>query len=312
MERCCVEQSCVWCMKGRWRYLIGWLCVAYVALFVSWSSGQGQGAGPVYYVTVDYGLTNPAFVMVRRALREAEAINATALIVQVGGGGSLPAAWPLARELAAARVPVVVYIAPQGAHSGPVGTLLLAASHIAAMAPQSSVGFAQPLVDVPAGFSSATQQLVVDETAAQVAEWARRRGRNADWFGQAVRSGAIIDAERARELEPPVIDLIVTQDELLTGLQGRRVTLQNGEERTLQTLGADVRPVDPTLWEGLGQLLAVPTVAFVLFVLGGIAVYFELANPGIGIPGVAGGLLIIAALTGFVLAEVRPLAVGAD
>ncbi len=295
-------------MKGRWRYVIGWLWVAYV-LFASGSSGQGQVVGPVYYVTVDYGLTYPASEMVRRGLREAEAANATTLIVQFQGGGSLPVAWPLARELAAARVPVVTYVAPQGVKSGPVGTLLLAAGHIAAMAPGSSVGFAQPLVDVPAGFSSATRQLVVDDTVEQVTEWARQRGRNADWFEQAVRSGAIIDAASARELDPPAIELVVTQDELLTSLQGRQVTLQNGEARTLQTLGAQVRSIGPTLWEGLGQLLALPTVAFVLFVLGGIAVYFELANPGIGIPGVAGGVLIVAALTGFVLAEVRPLAV---
>lgn len=297
------------CIKIHKRCLIGWLYPAVIMWASFWISGYAQSARPVYYVTVEQGLTIPAAGMVRRALHEAEAADATALVVEVRGGGSLPATWPLVRELAAARVPIVTYIAPQGAHSGPIGTLLLAASHIAVMAPGSSAGFAQPLVDVPAGFSAATQQLVVEDAASRLVDWARARGRNADWIAQAVRSGAIIDAETAREMDPPVIDLVVTGDDLMPSLQGRRVTLANGEARTLHTLGADIRRVTPTLWEGLGQLLAIPTVAFVLFILGGTAIYLELANPGIGIPGVAGGLLIVAALVGFILAEVRPLAV---
>jgi membrane-bound serine protease (ClpP class) len=285
------------------------LCFALLIWAIGSSSVEAQTVTPIYYATLDHGLTVPAATMVRRALREAEAADATALVVEVRGGGVVSAAWPLARELASAGVPVVTFIAPQGVQSGPIGTLLLSASHVAVMAPGTSVGFAQPLVDVPTGFSGATQQLIVDDAVNQLTNWSRMHGRNADWVEQAVRSGAIINAERARELEPPVIDLVATRDELLPGLQGRQVTLESGEERTLQTLGAEVRHIGATVWEGLGQIIALPTVAFVLFILGGIAVYLELANPGIGIPGVSGALLIVAAMSGFVLGEVRPLAV---
>lgn len=287
------------------------LCCFVLLLLLLFSVGAAaQTPGQVYYVTAAHGLTKPGVDLVRRALREAQAANATVLVIEIRGGGSLGAAWPLAREIAAASVPVVTYIAPRGGQSGPVGTLLVTASHGAAMAPSASIGFAAPLVDVPAGFSANTQQLVVDDAVKQLTGWARARGHNADWVEQAARNGAIITAERARDLNPPVIDLVAaTPDELLMGLQGRQVTLASGQNRTLATLGAEARTVAPTAWETLGQLLAIPTVAFVLFVLGGLALYLELANPGVGIPGIAGGLLIIAALVGFVLGEVRPLAV---
>ncbi len=268
-----------------------------------------QARGQLYYVTIDEGLTIPAAGLVRRALREAEAAGATALVVELRGGGSLSATWPLARELAEARVPIVTYIAPRGVRSGPVGTLLTTASHVAVMAPGASMGFAGPLVDVPANFSASTQQLVVDDAVKQLTNWARERGRNADWIEQAAREGAIIDAERARQLEPPVIDAVASEDELLTSLQGRRVRLANGDERNLELLGAQIQRVSPTVWERLGQLIALPTIAFVLFVVGGIAIYLELATPGVGVPGIAGALLVIAALIGFALGEVRPLAV---
>jgi membrane-bound serine protease (ClpP class) len=284
-----------------------WFSVVLAALLMG--VGLAQTTRAVYYVTVDNALSTPAAGLVRRAITEAEAADAIALVVEVRDGGSLRAAWPLAREIEAADVPVVTYIAPRGTRSGPVGTLLVTASHVAVMAPDSEIGFAQPLTNVPAGFGDETQQLVVDEVTQQVAGWARARGRNADWVERAVQRGATIRAEDARALDPPVIDLVATNDELLTSLQGRRVTLANGEERTLDTLGAPVRQVTPSIWESLGQLLALPTVAFILFVLGGIAIYLEFATPGIGIPGITGGILVLVALVGFVLGEVRPLAV---
>lgn len=272
-------------------------------------STAAQAREQVYYVTVEHGLTSPSAGLVRRALREAEAANANSLVVEIRGGGSLSTAWPLARELAAARIPVVTYVGPRGVQGGPVGTLLVTSGHVAAMAPDASIGFAAPLVDVPASFSSSTQQLLVDDAVKQLTQWAGERGHNADWVEQAARQGAIIRAEQAQQLMPPVIDVVATEDELLVNLQGRRVKLATGQERSLETLGAAVVRVRPSAWEGLGQLIALPTIAFVLFVLGGIALYLEFANPGLGIPGVSGALLIIAALVGFVLAEVRPLAV---
>lgn len=291
---------------GRWLFA----CVALLGLIqLLAASAAAQSRSPVYYVTVERGLTRPGVALVRQALREAEAANATVLVIELRGSGSIVNTWPLARELADATVPVATYIAPRGAQSGPVGTLMVAAAHVAAMAPGATVGFAAPLVDVPASFSASTQQLLVNDAVTQLAGWARARGHNADWLEQAARTGAIIDAERAQQLSPPLIDLVADQDQLLPSLQGRQVTLANGAQRQLETLGAQVIMVQPSLWQTLGQLLAVPTIAFVLFVVGGIGLYLELANPGVGIPGIAGALLVIAAIVGFILGEVRPVAV---
>lgn len=285
-------------------WLLAWLLVL---LFPQESTAQSQSQ--VYYVSAERGLTTPAISLVRRALREAEAANATALVVEVHGGGSLSSTWPLARELANARVPVVAYIGPRDGRSGPIGTLLVSAAHVAAMAPGATIGFAEPLIDIPAGFSTSTQQLVVEDAVKELTGWAQSRRHNPAWVEQAARTGAIITAEQAQALAPPVIDLVAAEEELITSLQGRQVTLASGETLTIQTLGASVQRIEPTIWEGFGQIIAIPSVAFVLFVLGGIALYLELANPGIGIPGIAGAILVVAALVGFALGEVRPLAV---
>lgn len=284
-------------------------CVIALLLGAWFPTAQAQQRGSIYYVTLEPGLTGPAANFVQRALREAEAANATAFVLEIRGSGSLRAAWPLARAIDAARVPVVTYIAPRGANGGAVGTLLLGAAHVAAMAPQATTGFAAPLVDVPAGFTASTQQLLVDDAVKQLTTWARARNRDPNWFEQAARNGAIIEAERAQAAQPPVIEVVADDQELLATLQGRRVTLQTGDVRTLETLGAPVKFVQPTVLESLSLWLAIPTIAFILFIAGGIAVFLELANPGVSVPGIAGGILLIAALAGFVLGEVRLLAV---
>jgi membrane-bound serine protease (ClpP class) len=44
-----------------------------------------------------------------------------------------------------ARVPVIVYVSPQGARAASAGALITLASHIAVMAPGTSIGAATPI-----------------------------------------------------------------------------------------------------------------------------------------------------------------------
>ena len=290
----------------------GSLCLVFAALLVPlFGRAAAQARAPIVQVELAMGVTPPAVNLVRRAVREAVAGEATALVVTVpNGGGVLSAAWTLARELELADVPVVVWVGPGAVQGGPAGALLLAASDIAAMAPEASAGFAFPLTASPAGFSAGTRQLVLDDVAQELSGWQSERGRDPAWIERAVRSGAVIDAQRARAQEPPVIDLVAaTWEELQTTLHGRQIVGPDGQPRVLDTLGASRVVIQPNAIEWLAQALAIPTVAFILFVLGAIAIFLEIASPGVGIPGVAGGTLVAAALYGFAQAGVRPFAV---
>jgi membrane-bound serine protease (ClpP class) len=93
-------------------------------------------------------------------------------------------------------------------------------------------------------------------------------------------------------------------------LQGRVVTLENGEEVQLQTLGRTPTDVQPTLWEDLLIALANPTIAFLLLVLGCIAIYAELATPNVGILAGLGAVLLLAALIGLLVLPVRLISLG--
>ena len=294
-------------------YKLRYLALLAFVLVVVLLPGKGaaQAQAPVYEVHLDRGVTPAAAGHAIRALREATAADATALVVVVSGdGGVLRAAWSLARELQNAQVPVVVWLGPGPVEAGAAGALLVAAADVAAVAPGATAGFALPLAQTPAGFSTQTQQLVRDEIVRELSGWQREHGRNVEWIERAARSGAIVDGEAGLAMEPPVFDTVVaTHEDLLTTLTNRQVPVAPGGTQTLQTLGAPVVQVRPTLLESLAQTLALPTVAFLCFVLGAIALYLEFANPGTSVPGVAGGALVLAALYGFVQVEARPLAV---
>lgn len=261
-----------------------------------------QGVGPLYTVAVDGVLSRYAADHVRRALREAEAADAEVLVVRLSNGGAvLSEARALATDLAAARVPVVVYIAPAGTRAGAAGSWLLSAAHIAAMAPDTSFGVAAPLA-IPAGaVSDATRELFYTEAERQLADWNRERGRNEAWVPGAVREGAILTNAQATALDPPAVEIVARDEaELLTLLEGRSVVLSDGEQRSLATLGRSAEAVMPTIVEAALLLLASPTVAFLLLVMAGMAIYAELVSPGIGLLAGVGVALLLTSLVGLV------------
>ncbi|HEX9374496.1 MAG TPA: nodulation protein NfeD, partial [Roseiflexaceae bacterium] len=102
-----------------------WRLTALVVLLVlavfDWPSAAAAQAapGPVYVAEVDGTLTSVSVGYLRRALRLAEAADASALIIQVSSTGAvLRDVRTFAGDLAAAHVPVVAYVATPGTDSG--------------------------------------------------------------------------------------------------------------------------------------------------------------------------------------------------
>jgi len=263
--------------------------------------------GPIYTVEVHGAVTSVTIGYVRRALNLAEASNASALIIQLSSsGGVLSAMRPFAGELAPARVPVVVYVAPPGVQSGAAGTLFLSAAHLSAMAPGTSFGSPSPLAQVDAALSEQTRDLVLDSVADQLRDWNAAHGRNTERIQRAVREGVVLTNEQAIATQPPAIDLVAaSQDELLTLLDGRVVALADGHSVQLATLGRTPTMVVPTLWERLRLALADPTIAFVLLVMGALAIYLEIAAPGTTIFAGIGVVLLAASAAGLLVLPIH-------
>jgi len=271
-------------------------------------AAEAQAArGPLYSVEVGGAVTSVTVGYLQRALQLAESADANALIIELSSsGGVLRDMRPFAGVIAAARVPVVVYVAPSGTQSGAAGALFLSAAHVSAMAPDTSFGTPGPLTQVDAALTQQTRDLVLDSVADQIRKWNAAHGRNTDWVDQAVRAGALLTNEQAIGMQPPAVDLVAAdEDQLLQLLDGRVVKLESGRSVQLATLGRAPTPIAPTLWERLRLWLADPTVAFVLLVMGALAIYLEIGAPGTTIFGGIGVVLLAGAAAGLLVLPIR-------
>ncbi len=154
----------------------------------------------------------------------------------------------------------------------------------------------QPTEPAPQG-NEIMAQKILNDTVAFVRTIAERYDRNADWAERAVRES--ISATEKEALEEGVIDVVAENvDELIGKIDGRVVKV-TGEDRSLSVAGLEVedRPMD---WRR--RILATvtnPNVAYILMMLGIYGVFFELANPGVVLPGVLGGIFLILAFFAF-------------
>jgi membrane-bound serine protease (ClpP class) len=181
----------------------------------------------------------------------------------------------------AARVPVVVFVYPNGAWAASAGTFIVMAGNVAAMAPGTSIGAAHPVSAGGENIPSDEQTKVTNFSVSIIRNIAEQRGRNADWAARAVRDSISATAEEA--LQQQVIDLIASDpQDLLSRIDGRTVKTA-ARETTLRTQGAALLPIEMNVSERLFHTLVDPNVALLLLLLGLVAIAVELYNPGISV-----------------------------
>lgn len=266
-----------------------------------------QPRGPIYTVEASGTITSVTIDYLRRALQLAESADASVLIIRLSSsGGVLRDIRPFAGEIVRARVPVVVYVTPSGTQSGAVGAFFLSASHMSALAPDTSFGSPYPLTEVDAALTEQTRNLVLDSVTDQLRTWNAQHGRNTEWVERAVRQGVVLTNEQASAATPPAVDIVTTsQEELLTLLEGRTIKLADGRDIQLHVMGQNIVAVEPTLWEWIRLTLATPSVAFILLVLGALAIYLEFGAPGTSFFVGIGIVMLAGATLGLIVLPIR-------
>jgi len=138
---------------------------------------------------------------------------------------------------------------------------------------------------------------ILNDTVAFIRSVAERNGRNADWAERAVRESVTATEREALELN--IIDVVAENTaELLEKLDGRKKKI-SGEERTLVLSGVEVVERPMGLRFKVLAAIADPNIAYMLMMLGVYGIFFEIANPGVILPGVLGAIAIVLAFFSF-------------
>jgi membrane-bound serine protease (ClpP class) len=271
-----------------------------------------------------------------RGLEAARNSGARLVILEIDTPGGLDSSMrDIIRAILASPVPVVGYVSPPGARAASAGTYILYACHVAAMAPATNLGAATPVsiggespsapVPAPLGKpeaspngttpaapanappagepTTAMERKVVNDAVAYIRGLAELRGRNADWAEAAVRGAASLSANAA--LHEKVIDLVARDlPDLLARIDGREVHIDNRAVQ-LATRNLVVVREKPDWRTQLLAVIANPTVAYGLMLIGIWGLLLEGYNPGAVLPGVVGSICLLVALFAFQILSVN-------
>ena len=250
------------------------------------TSGTPAPAGPVFVIPIHGTVSEPQFFFLRRALKEAQRANASAVVLDVDTfGGHVDSAMDEMDALLSTRIPTIAFVNTKAISAGSL--ISLAAKRIY-MHPNAVIGASA----VVGGEGEDLKETMKEKSTSMVVAKAR---------GAAKASGHPEDVAEAfvrKESEVKRGDVVVdTKDTLLTLNADDAVKLYDGQpllaagkaenlEELMKAAGltGTVRRIEPTGFETIAYWL---TMMSPLLLIGGLVCgYIEFKMPGFGIFGI--------------------------
>ena len=299
------------------------------AFLLLFSSANSQ-ADDVWVIEVNGGIGPATSDYLTREIEQAHDEQAKLVILRINTPGGLDSSMrDIIRSITTSPVPIATWVGPAGSRAASAGTYILLASHIASMAPGTNLGAATP-VSLGGGkapsdplspqddsnqdeksksseqddtkqenpdqvkATTAMEKKVINDAAAYIVSLAKLHNRNEEWAEKAVREAASLDSENALELN--VIDFIASDLQQLVEMTNGRTVIINGinQEIQLNQVAFVEREQD---WRfSLLSVITNPNVAYILMLIGIYGLLLEFYNPGVGLPGVLGGICLLLAM----------------
>ena len=265
-------------------------------------AAAAAGGSPALVATYS-GIISPVTAeFLGDAVRKANRENFAALIIQLDTPGGLDTSMRvIVKDILNSETPVIVYVSPSGARAASAGVFITMAAQVAAMAPGTNIGAAHPVMlgGPPPSFpgkkeEKAAQQPIeekaVNDAAAYLRSIARRRNRNEQWAEKAVTESISIPVEEA--VDKNIVDF---KAENMDDLIGRL----NAPPWELRIENSRLVYMEMNERQKLLATISDPNIALLLMSLGAAGLFIELYNPGLILPGIAGGISLILALYSF-------------
>jgi membrane-bound serine protease (ClpP class) len=248
-------------------------------------------------VELDRAIDNVSSRFLSRALTSNSARDAEVVVIRLDTpGGLVTATREMVGDIFSSRVPVVVYVAPEGARAASAGTFIAAAGGVAAMAPATNIGAASVVGGQGEDLPETLGRKATQDAVSFLRSIADRRGRNSEALAATVLEAKAYSAQEA--LDAGIVDLISDDlRDLLRQLDGRIVPVRDGE-KTVHTDRVSLRFAEFNFFERVLAFLSDPSVAFLLLSLGGLGIVVELLHFGSVVPGVLGVVMLVLGFAG--------------
>ena len=194
-----------------------------------------------------------------------------------------------------AKLPVLVWVGPNGSFAGSAGVWIAEAADYLAMAPETNIGSSTPIDSGGQNIGKDLRRKLINHEAASLRALAQSHGRNVKWADRAVRVATNATATEALNMH--VIDAIAPSvPALLKQTQGVK-TKPRGY--VLQLAGAEIHNSHLSFFARVLNTLLDPNILPLLFLAGLAGIGFEIFHPGVVLPGALGAVSLVTALFGF-------------
>ncbi len=257
-----------------------------------------KDAGQVHVLTWD-GIVNPVMERyIDRGFDTAERSDAAAVVIRLDTPGGLDSSMrDIIQRMEASTVPVLVWVSPSGGRAASAGTFITMVGHVAAMAPNTTIGAASAINSDGSDIDGTLGKKIENDAVAYIRGIAELRGRNPDWAEAAVREAVAVNQTEAVELN--VVDFIAESlTDLLAQSEGRIVQVPDEtgaiDDMTLAVVNAPVYENGTNIFEDLLYVIADPNIAFLLISFGGLALVAEIFTTN-GVTGIFGVIALVLA-----------------
>jgi len=261
-------------MVHRRLYLLPIIFFSLILIFSSTCAGEPQ---KVLVLDISDSITPVSDDIVLDAIFTAETEGFEALIITLNTpGGGLDETFNIIESIDQTDVPVIGYVYPEGVKAWSAGTLILISTDIAAMAPHTIIGSAQPVEMSATGIEPVNESKIVNAIVALAREKALMHGRNETVAEEFITKNLNLNAESA--LDAGVIEFIApTIEDLLVQIDGEVI-----KGKTLSTSGAEIEYYTPSVRLSFMNIISNPLISSILMMLGIYGVVFGISNPGVG------------------------------
>ncbi len=269
------------------------LILAFIVALAATSAAQA-GNGKVLAVKFDADVNPVTQKWLSDRIDEGAKYDALVILLDTPGGLDSSMRKIVQDELAA-KEPIVVYVAPNGARAASAGVWISQAADVLAMSPVSNIGSSTPITGNGQNIGSDLKRKIVNDAAASLRNLASAHGRNAKWADLAVRKASNLTAQEALKMN--VVDVIAPNlPALLQKIDGRTPKPRNV---TLHTAGDEIVTKNIGFLTRLLDTLIDPNLLSLLFLAGIGGILFEVFHPGVVLPGALGAVALVTALFGF-------------
>jgi membrane-bound serine protease (ClpP class) len=281
------------------------ICLSLI-LLLAWSSGAAAG---ILQLDLDDVIHPISAEYIVQGIAQAESDQSAAVILRLSTPGGLdPAMRQVIEKILSSKVPVIVFVGPSGVRAASAGFFILLAADLAVMAPGTNTGAAHPVSIGGGKPDEVMTKKLENDAAAYLRSLTAKRGRNA-----AVAEKGVTESKSFTEteaLKDHLIDGIAKDvDAIVSQFDGKTIQRFDGSSVVLKLKGESIRTLEMSLRQRVLAKALNPNIALILGLVGLMGLYIEFTQPGLILPGVAGGLCLFLALVALSILPVNALGV---